>query len=128
MKSEKESAWKYSPDERPGDSKFDGLPCPTKKVFQEIGIEGVTEIDEIIKEMIECKKKMYGIDSKLLNFFPHMAFFNTETKQTVACKEKIFNEDKQKELDRLYEFPERAIQGNYTLIFPREGLPLVEEE
>ena len=112
MTSKEESAWRYSPNDRLGDAKFDGLPCPTKEAVKKIGIEGVNRIDPLIKEMIECKKKIYGVDSKLLGFFPHMAFFNTETKQSVGCKEQMFIAD---DLKRFYAFPERAVPGNYTI-------------
>jgi len=112
MESKKESAWRYSSDDRLGDSKFDGLPCPTKEIFKKIGIEGVNEIDAVIKEMIECKKKIYGVDSKLLGFFPYMGFFNTETKLSVGCREQFFLLG---DIEDLYEFPEKAVPGNYII-------------
>ncbi len=113
------SSWKYIPEDRLGASKFDGLPCPTKKVLRIIGEGGVNEIDAIFKEIIEFKKKIYGVDSELLGFFPHVGFINKESKIMVACKESFYNFIDPKDL---YAYPERATSDNYTLIFADELL------
>jgi hypothetical protein len=108
--------WYHLPDERLGNANFNGLPCPTKELVKKIGLEGVNELDYVIKEMLECKKRIYGVDSKLIGFFSTMSFKNINTGIRVVCKEDAFPFLNDPVLAKKYfTFPERAVIGNYWL-------------
>ena len=44
-----------------GSALFEGYPCPTKEVFNDIGLEGVEYLDKKIKKVIEYRIELFGI-------------------------------------------------------------------
>lgn len=53
----------YHPYKTPikGKSLYEGIPCPTKEAYQLIGVQGVKEIGEVLRNIIRYRKLMFGI-------------------------------------------------------------------
>ncbi len=99
---------------------FTGLPCPRKEVVELIGVDGVTAIDEKIKEMIRWKMLLYGKNSNKVKFPSSIDFFDrNDSNVCVHCSPLIVlpeMEDFEKIKDKFY-YRDRADSrtGSYNL-------------
>ncbi len=115
--------WKYLTPEYPnGECSFAGLPCPTQRALEELGEEGIEEIDKKIKEMIKWKKTLYGKDSDRLGF-DHIQYFINELGDRVRCFGQVFYADR-----KMYAYPERSTakgnidKSNYVIDYSKKVL------
>lgn len=123
--------WKYntsSSKSRLGKARFDGMPCPTKKVKKAIGIDEVDRIDAVLKKFIEWKKIMFGADSELLGFNAIQSFCKEDVQNVVFCIQGMYIPSRSKKIENLYAFPDRVTPENYTVIFADELLRVISLE
>lgn len=113
----------------PGNTTFEGVPCPSKKAYELLGDQGIDFIHKSIQTMLECRKKMFGVAQKEFYGFKNaLHFINTETRDIFSASERIFHDsedffyefDKERFnkvfSDTEFEFPERLNFDKFYLI------------
>ncbi len=90
------------------------ITCPTKKIIELIGIEGVQIIDEKLKQMVKWKKIIYG-GSERAGFKAGVEFADLEKKIIISVGNTIENIENTGELDLV--IPEKYKKNNYALLY-----------
>lgn len=110
----KKEEWDYiTPMFPDGEHTFNGLPCPTVKAFKHFGESGIDEIDKRIKEMIQWKQELYGMDSDRLGF-DLVQLFKNKVGETIFLDGQILTSDPE-----LYAFPDRINSKNYVIDYSK---------
>ena len=97
----------YCPNQLKGKHLFDGTPCPTKEVHELIGEDGVELIHQSMAEMLELRKKMFGI--KFIDwygFHDRQLFAELDSNTEILLTEYNLDKIPQNVLNTI-QFPER---------------------
>ena len=103
-------------DEYEAENNFQGEPCPTKEAIKVIGNNTLFQIDKILKDANNDRKKRCGSGASLTGIASSQIIHDNEKSQDYFCFNGLMlNEEN-------YAFPEKIKQENYTVMLISEFL------
>ncbi|MCF7847124.1 MAG: hypothetical protein K9M51_03825 [Candidatus Gracilibacteria bacterium] len=111
---------------------FSGLPLPDINVIQSVGLAEISKIDNLIKEIIEYRKAVYGCLSNKVPFRTNILEFVHKSKpqNKFTCLSGTIIEHQQLANDRFSDF---SLKGrinsldNYLVFFTNEAMDVIKK-
>ncbi len=118
--------WEFTHFDSPGyeTEGFDGFPCPTQKLQEVVGDDGIEFFIKEVEEVKRCKKKIFGKRASDALFHPHQQFDKVDPDNTnlVHLGESVLffpiDEITSPVMKHVkFVHPERFKPGNYVLFY-----------